>query len=60
MWNYRKTIFTSIRSRIFIFYFTLLSLFLAITVPLILRFVSSAIANRVTEDIREEVGAIRC
>ena len=55
MWNYRKTIFTSIRSRIFIFYFTLLSLFLAITVPLILRFVSSAIANRVTEDIREEV-----
>jgi len=55
MWNYRKTIFTSIRSRIFIFYFTLLSLFLVITVPLIFRFVSFAIANRVTEDIREEV-----
>ncbi|MFM6157671.1 MAG: ATP-binding protein [Sphaerospermopsis kisseleviana] len=55
MWNYRKTIFTSIRSRIFIFYFILLSLFLIITVPLIFRFVFFGIANRVTEDIREEV-----
>ncbi|WP_071189498.1 ATP-binding protein [Trichormus sp. NMC-1] len=54
MWNYRKIIFTSIRSRIFIFYFILLSLFLVITVPLIFKFVFSAIANRVTEDIREE------
>jgi two-component system, OmpR family, sensor kinase len=55
MWNHRRFIFTSIRSRIFFFYFILLSLFLVITIPLIFKFVFSAIANRVTEDIREEV-----
>jgi signal transduction histidine kinase len=55
MWNYKPIILTSIRSRIFISYFILLSLFLVITVPLIFKFVFSAIANRVTEDIREEV-----
>lgn len=55
MWNYKPIILTSIRSRIFVFYFILLTLFLVITVPLIFEFVFSAIANRVTEDIREEV-----
>jgi len=57
MWNHRRIriILTSIRSRIFIYYFLLLSLFLLVTLPLIFNFVFAAIANRVTEDLGEEV-----
>jgi signal transduction histidine kinase len=55
MWGKLRTILGSIKTRVFVWYLFLLSLFIVISTPLILKFVFFEIDQRVTEDIREDI-----
>lgn len=55
MWSKLRTILGSIKTRVFIWYLFLLSLFIVTSTPLILKLVFFEIDQRVTEDIREDM-----